>query len=144
MRLLLAAALALAVGLTAAKAFDAKDELEKFQGSWARAAATTNGKEATEAELKGVVLTLKGDEYTLKIGDQVRKGTFKVDPSKTPKQLDIIAAEGPNKGKTLPAIYELDGDTLRYCVAQPDKPRPTEFSAKADSGLSLYVYKRQK
>jgi uncharacterized protein (TIGR03067 family) len=130
----------LPLALAAALAADAKDELAKLEGSWNRASAVVNGKESDEP----AVLTLKGDEYTLKSGDQVRKGVFKLDPSKSPKQLDIVAGEGPNKGKSLLAIYELDGDTLRYCVAQPGKPRPTEFSSKADSGLSVYVYKRAK
>jgi hypothetical protein len=42
------------------------------------------------------------------------------------------------------AQVELSGDTLRSCVAGPDKERPTEFTGKAGSGLTLSVYRRVK
>jgi hypothetical protein len=44
--------------------------------------------------------------------------------------------DGGGKG-----IYELNGDTLKSCVASPGKERPTEFSAKAGSGHTLRVFK---
>ena len=101
-----------------------------------------NGKKLSADDLKGATLTFKGDHYTLKQGGQTRTGTIKIDPTKKPKQLDIISGEGPNKGKSLLGIYELDGDTLRYCVSPPGKTRPTEFSGKV--GQSLYVNKKEK
>ena len=42
------------------------------------------------------------------------------------------------------AAYELDGDTYRYCLAPPGKPRPTAFASPPGSGLSLGVSRRQK
>ncbi len=33
---------------------------------------------------------------------------------------------------------------LKVCFAEPDKPRPTEFASKADSGWTLAIHKKQK
>jgi uncharacterized protein (TIGR03067 family) len=119
-----------------------KGDLAPRQGTWKRVAAEVDGKETPAGELKGTTLTIEGDRYTLKQAGQVRTGTLKLDSTKSPKQIDIISAAGPNKGKSLAGIYELQGNTFRYCVAQPGKARPTEFSAKAGSGLGLFVNQR--
>ena len=42
------------------------------------------------------------------------------------------------------AIYELDGDTFRVCIAAVGKDRPSEFKAEADSQQTLIVYERVK
>jgi hypothetical protein len=47
-------------------------------------------------------------------------------------------------GKKVRGIYELDGDTLRFCVAPPDKDRPTEFTSRKGSGYTLRVFRRVK
>jgi uncharacterized protein (TIGR03067 family) len=125
-------------------AADGGKDLKQLQGTWVRASVERNGQAVSADELKDIRLTITGDKYTLDEGKDKRTGTFKLDESKTPKTLDIISDAGPNKGKTLKAIYKIEGDTFTYCVAGPDKDRPTEFSAKAGSGHTLLVNKRQK
>jgi len=127
-----------------ALAGEGKTDLDKLQGTWVRASVERDGKPAAAEELKNSRLTLKGDKYTLDDGKEKRTGTFKLDESKTPKTLDIISDAGPNKGKTLKAIYKIEDDTFTYCVAPPDKDRPTEFSGKEGSGHTLLVNKREK
>ncbi len=146
MRPVVATLIVLALGLvTAAQGPASSDkDLNKLQGSWKRAAAETDGKKVSAEELQKTTLTIKGDEYILKTGDQTRKGHIKLDATKKPKQIDIISDAGPNKGKKLLGIYELEGDTFRYCVAQPGKDRPTEFASRPGSGVGLYVNKREK
>jgi uncharacterized protein (TIGR03067 family) len=68
----------------------------------------------------------------------------KIDTSKKPKTMDIIGAEGPNKGKTFLAIYELNGDTLRVCYNLGGKERPAEFKTTKDSLVFLATYQRAK
>ncbi len=125
-------------------AADDKGDLDKLQGTWVRASIERDGKPSPADELKNSRLTLKGDKYTLDDGKEKRTGTFKLDATKTPKTLDIISDAGPNKGKTLKAIYKIEGDTFTYCVAPPDKDRPTEFSGKEGTGHTLLVNKREK
>jgi uncharacterized protein (TIGR03067 family) len=130
------------VGLAFAE--DSKKDLDKLQGTWVRASVERNGKPASADELKNTKLTLKDDKYTLDDSKEKRTGTFKLDATKTPKTLDIVADTGPNKGKTLKGIYKIEDDTFTYCVGGPDKDRPTEFTGKEGSGYTLLVNKRDK
>ena len=87
---------------------------------------------------------IKDDNYTVTVGTKVDKGTVKLNPKALPKALDITGTDGPNKGKTILAIYELDSDTLRVCYDLSGKSRPKEFKTKADTQLFLVTYKREK
>jgi uncharacterized protein (TIGR03067 family) len=137
----LSAALLLAAGGVAG---NAPKDLKLLQGTWHRVVVEIDGKKPSAEVMAKDKLTITGDHYTLHMGEQARKGTFKLDPGKTPKQLDIVSAEGPNKGKVLVAIYKVEGDTFTYCVALPGNRRPAEFSGAEGSGQALYVNKRAK
>ena len=58
--------------------------------------------------------------------------------------MTITGTEGPNQGKTFPAIYELKGDTLRICYDLSGAKRPTEFKSIAGTRLYLVTYNRKK
>jgi uncharacterized protein (TIGR03067 family) len=76
-------------------------------------------------------------------GEKVLNFTFRIDPAKNPKEIDLTSASDvPGaKGLTLPGIYKLDGDTLTVCRASgPEVKRPKEF--KAGEGVHLSVLKR--
>jgi len=70
------------------------------------------------------------------------KGTISLDAGKSPKEVDTKFSEGPIAGKTSLGIYELDGDTLKSCVAEPGDPRPKTFASRRGTRLMLVVYKR--
>src|SRR5581483_11296159 len=142
MRRITLVAIVLSIGFAFAE--KGKTDLDKLQGTWMRASVERDGKPASADELKNPRLTIKGDKYTLDGGKEKRTGTFKLDDTKSPKTLDIIADSGPNKGKTLKGIYKFEDDTFIYCVAPPDKDRPTEFSGKEASGHTLLINKREK
>ena len=102
------------------------DEWNKLTGTWKVDAATFNGNDAT-ATFKTAVLTIEEGKYKLAFAG-TDAGTLKIDPAKKPKAMTIMGTEGPNKGKTIPAIYEIDGDTLKICYALGGaKEAPTEF-----------------
>jgi uncharacterized protein (TIGR03067 family) len=71
-------------------------------------------------------------------------GTQKIDPSKSPKTIDVTMIEGPDKGKVMLGIYEIDEDTLRACFDPQGKKRPTEFKSAAGSMNFVNVHKRVK
>jgi len=79
---------------------------------------------------------VKGDKYTVTVGKAVDRGNVKLNPSAKPQTLDITGTEGPNKGRTILAIYERDGDTLRVCYDLSGKNRPTEFKTKEGTTCS--------
>jgi len=147
MRKLLTALAALAaVGLLAAADAkdDAKKELDKFTGTWKAVSATRDGKEMSKEEVEKVKLVVKGDSYTLTVGDETIEGTHKLDPSKSPKTIDALRTKGPDKDKPLLGIYELTDDTYKACFAPVGKDRPTEFTSKAGSGNRLFTFKKEK
>ena len=86
----------------------------------------------------------KDGKYTLTVGKKTDQGTVKLKPSAKPKEMDITGTDGPNKGKTILAIYERDGDTLRICYDLGGKKRPGEFKTREGTQLFLVTYKRAK
>ena len=123
-------------------AWSADDKDDKIEGTWLPSEAELAGKKYPDEIRKTIKLEVKGDEYTVTVGTQPDRGTCKRNPSAKPKALDITGTEGPNKGKTILAIYERDGDTLRVCYDLSGKSRPTEFSTKEGTKLFLVTYKR--
>ena len=128
---------------TIAQADDAKDR-EVVQGEWLPTTAELAGVPFPDQILKTIKLIVKGDKYTTTVGKQVDQGTIKLKPDAKPKEMDIVGVEGPNKGKTIQAIYERDGDTLRICYDLSGKGRPSEFKTKEGTQFFLVVYKREK
>lgn len=136
-------AVALVVSCSAAAwAADAKDDA--LDGVWVPATAELAGEQFPDDVRQSIRLEIKGDQYTVTIGKAVDRGTCKRDPSANPKTLDIMGGEGPNKGKTILAIYERNGDTLRVCYDLKGKNRPAEFKTTEGSQLFLVEYKLQK
>ena len=115
-----------------------------LDGTWLPTAAELGGKMFPDEVRKSIRLVIAGDKYKVTIGDKVDEGTVKRDPEAEPKQLDITGTDGPNKGRTILAIYELTGDTLRVCYDLGGKNRPTEFKTTEGSPLFLVTYQREK
>jgi uncharacterized protein (TIGR03067 family) len=141
-----ALALALCAGAVADVKDDAAKETKAAAGTWEVSSMTIDGKEVPLPKEGRPRLTIHEDgSYTVKTGDKVEeKGLGKVTPGKTPTVVDITASEGPNKGKTMQAIFEVKGDEMRVCWSEPGKERPTDFTAKEGSGRTLTIYKRVK
>jgi uncharacterized protein (TIGR03067 family) len=135
-------ALVLAFSL-AADGGDAKDG-DNLQGTWLPSTAELGGKMFPDEVRKSIKLVVKDTQYTVTVGKEADQGTVKLNPSAKPKEMDITGTDGPNKGKTFLAIYELDGDTLRVCYDLSGKGRPTEFKTKEGTQLFLVTYKREK
>jgi uncharacterized protein (TIGR03067 family) len=120
-------------------------ELKLLEGAWDQISVVEEGKKIETP--KGVRLrtTIRGGAYTVEGGDKIyAKGTLKLDPDKKPKALDVITTDGVVKGMVFLAIYELKGDELRMCVAQPGQDRPTEFSAGPGSERVVQTFRRAK
>jgi uncharacterized protein (TIGR03067 family) len=131
---------------------DAKEEavmkdLGALKGTWTVVSADRDGKKLSDEQVKGVRFTIgENGKALVKKGEQVLfEGTIKIDPTKTPRTEDATqTSEGENKGKTTLSIYEIEGDALKICSAEPGKDRPAEFSSKPGSGRFLRVFKREK
>src|SRR5262249_24170983 len=124
-----------------------KKELEKLQGTWTTATIDYNGK-PHEQLARQLRFVFKGDVATVEGSDEVRKEyaklTFKLDPSTTPKLLDMTVAAGVQKDAVLEGIYELKEDELKICARVFGQGRPTEFASPEGASIVLLVLKRDK
>jgi uncharacterized protein (TIGR03067 family) len=138
--------LAVALLLAADDADDqVKKELARFEGAWKWVSIEMEKMKLEADALEHPRLKLMGDKFTVtEENNGTFGGTFKVDPSKKPKTIDVTFTDGPEKGKTSLGIYELEGDTYKVCVDPEGKSRPTEFAVKPGSGYVLQILKREK
>jgi uncharacterized protein (TIGR03067 family) len=122
----------------------AKKELKKLEGTWVMVAGEEKGEALPEKTVKSAKLSITGDKHTVKVGEDTIIGTHKVDPTKSPKQIDTMDTEGPFKGKKTLGIYKVEKGQFTVCFAPPDKDRPKEFTTKSGTGTILHTWKRQK
>ena len=122
-----------------------KKEGAALQGEWAMVSGTANGMPIPEQMVKNMKRVCKGGEVTVTMGEQIfMKAKVKLDPSAKPKTVDFEVTDGPNKGKKLLGIYEVEGDTFKSCFAAPDAERPKDFTSKEGDMLTSTVWKRVK
>jgi uncharacterized protein (TIGR03067 family) len=141
--------LAVIAGLLLVAADDAADAVKKemanLQGEWSMVSGEIDAQALPEDSVKVAKRSAKGDETTVTIGGTVfMKAKYTIDPAKKPKTIDYTMTDGPTKGKTQLGIYELDGDTVKFCFSSPGQDRPTDFTTKEGSGRTLSVWKRDK
>ena len=129
---------------SAALAAEPDEELKKFQGKWVIAAANLAGKDHIDL-FAGMKLTVTGADYAIDFTDNSDKGTIKLDPGKTPKQIDLSTRkDGPFKGRNLPGIYEFKNDTVVLCLNSEKQKRPTKFEAPEKTPIMLLTFRREK
>ncbi len=138
--------LSLVLGLftSSIMADDVEKDIKKLEGTWSFDSVEAAGNKMPAEQFKTMSVTMEGTKYSVKLNDMVvEAATQKIDPSKSPKTMDVTVTEGPNKGKVYLAIYEISGDTLKVCFDPEGKKRPTEF--KGDVGSqTVVVHKRVK
>jgi len=84
---------------------DAKDDAKAMDGTWLASAAELGDEKFPDEVRKTIKLVIDDGKYTVTAGKNPNRGTVKVDPSKKPKEMDIVGTEGPNKGKTFLVTY---------------------------------------
>jgi uncharacterized protein (TIGR03067 family) len=124
-----------------------KKELEKFQGEWVPVLAEINGTAVPYEGLKVVKVTVKGDQVTMKEGDQTAQATITLDPTEKPRRIDSTSKYSKGKEIKTTGIYEFDGGKLKVCYTLAGGQRPKEFSTKGGTEgnpVFLIVYQRAK
>jgi len=119
-----------------------------LDGTWKPASLEISGEQVPIEGPQAEVLTvISGNRVEMKLGNRiVGQGTITVDNNQQPKTIDMTVQQmiGKNSGRTESTIgiYEVTGDTLRLCLGDADKPRPTEFRTDKSSARKLSTYRR--
>jgi uncharacterized protein (TIGR03067 family) len=137
--------LALVLGLLAGPvaAGPAEDEdLRLLQGNWKVVSAELGGDLCPGNDLADLRLTIRDRTWTVELHGSRDRGTLTVDVSQRPRAMNLVGTEGPTRGKTLLAVYDLSGDMLRVCYALDGKERPAGFESKRGTQLIVVTYQR--
>jgi uncharacterized protein (TIGR03067 family) len=119
------------------------EQNRRLSGTWSCVSATVDGKPLPEDTVKLLRLTLAGNKYQTRKGDDVLfDSSYTVDPSTNPKRINILGTEGALAGKEALGSYLLKGDTLRICYILTGETRPTAFESPIGSGAYLLLWKR--
>jgi uncharacterized protein (TIGR03067 family) len=139
----LSSGLLLITVLTVIAADPAEDQ--KLHGTWVPIQAELGGRPMPEAVLKKITLKLNDGKYAVSVAGEPDKGNYTLDSATKPKSMVVSGTEGPNTGKSFPAIYEfIDSDTLRICYDLSGKQRPAGFKTMPGTSLYLVTYQRKK
>jgi len=130
---------------------DSKDEALKkdrklYEGKWRVVSLEINGnKGGDEDSRKITIVNGPDDTWVLRLEDRIlAKGTHTLDPTKRPKEIDVLPSEGELPLEVHPGIYEIEADTRKLCLAPNGKPRPTAFESTAGSEHVLITFQREK
>ena len=127
-------------------------EMKRLEGKREIVALESQGEKIEGKDLESLKAngwTFKGSKVTFADGSvgQPVESTYKVDPAKDPKEIDITAGDGPMKGKTMAGIYRIEDGRLTLCLRSPEaksKERPRRFATEPRSGLILMTLDRPK
>ena len=122
-----------------------KKDMADLDGVWLMVSGARDGQVLPDQFVKRAKRYGKPGETIITLGgDLYMHAKFTIDASKKPKTIDYDVIAGPNKGMSQLGIYELVGDTVKFCLSSPGNARPSDFSAKEGSGWTLSVWKRKK
>ena len=105
------------------------NDLDKMQGTWNLVSAMEDGKPLPEDEVKQTTIVVKGNTFHfpgLAEDATARAGTFELDATKNPKEMDTTSTEK----EVMLGIYELEENTYKVCFAPVGNPRPTRLQLR--------------
>jgi uncharacterized protein (TIGR03067 family) len=116
----------------------------KLDGTWVPVSANVSGQQLAVAQLRVAQFIIQSETYRIvdRCAQVVDCGELRIDEAAVPCALDIIGLEGPNAGKRMRAIIELDGDRLCICYDLEQQQRPRTMRAAEDQLLLSITYAR--
>ena len=114
---------------------------QAIRGAWTFVKVLDQGEEQPVPEGMSVVIT--ADMLTVRRQGQDAMGQkYTIDPSRKPKEMDLIAEIDPGRPIRQLAIYELQDDTLKIAQAAAGKPRPKDFESRKGDFGGVWILKR--
>lgn len=117
------------------------EEMTQLEGTWRAVAVELGGKKMDRQELADYRLVFSGTECSIVSGKRVIKCTFRIDPSNTPKSIDVTRTTDK---VTWPGIYELMDATLKVFLDTTGGKRPTAFKTRDGTQQVIRTYERVK
>jgi uncharacterized protein (TIGR03067 family) len=114
------------------------DDQEKIQGTWSLVSGDRDGKPFPDEMIQHVRLIFAGNRLTTEHTDRKMGATFKLDPAKSPREIDLDMEGNVGKG-----IYLLDQDSLKIIHGQVGSDRPKDL-AEGGHGLTVLVLERNR
>jgi RNA polymerase sigma factor (sigma-70 family) len=127
-----------------------KDDQEAIQGTWQWIdwyVGNPQGADQPSPASESVTWVIKADKISVLNGSKkkVSSVSYKLDPTKNPKEIDLILLDVPEdfKGKLECCTYTLEGDILRICSSsEREGVRPTEVATNKQGTTTLRRFKR--
>lgn len=127
-------------------AWEKLTDKEMLQGSWKMISCERGG--APLGSLENCSLKFDGNKVMFNMQGIEMNGLARMDYGSTPKIFDLqLTAPGQpqDKGPIAKGIYELNGDTLKWCNAAPGGDvRPADFSTTKENNQMVAVFERVK
>lgn len=118
-------------------------DLADLQGSWEQVALEVDGvsNPPDVHSAPGALTTFVGNQFAVRAvdGTLLLAGSFILDASTSPKSITWIDSMGEDTGKSLPAIYRLEGDNFAFVAGDEGAPRPSLFTTALGQTMRTFV-----
>ena len=134
-----------------------ENDLPRLEGTWEVVKATDDGQPVPQEKVKGSRFVFRKDVLTIigVHGEEAGRGHIQPGSPPQPGAIDLVSDSGTGlknsdkslfdelRGQTVIGIYELSGDDLKICVAEPREwARPTLFRTDLGPGHLMFALKR--
>ena len=111
--------------------------LRRLEGNWVPVHLVRDGTAMPGQWLAFGSRTSVGNEVTVVFGGQVMvHAKIRIDERETPAAVDYLNLDGPQAGTVSRGIMGWVGDEVRFLMAGPGQPRPTDFSVPLVTGIA--------
>jgi uncharacterized protein (TIGR03067 family) len=146
--MLVVAAGLLAVAVRADETKEVAGDKKHVQGEWQVVSSEVEGEKAPAEFLKQCKVVVKDDTIAFVVGDEKHEHKFKLDPTTSPKSIDMEGLDGADKGKTMFGIYTVEKGVIKLCLpiraGNKATERPKEFKTKEGDRLSVFTLEPSK
>lgn len=121
-------------------------EYAQLEGVWRFALVEAEGVKQPEMpfETNKLIFISAERRYIVVQGRKITHAVFQLDPTTTPKRIDATVTDSQGKSRTYFGIYELEGDTYKFCGSfRPNRERPAKLVSEPGSGTVFEVFNRE-
>ncbi len=116
-------------------------EMKKLEGTWVMTHMSRKGFKVPLPVEVVIVFGTDGSVVQREKGQPEKKSTYRVDPSKSPREIDFLDADGK---LDMLGIYERDGDTFRFGASDDGDSTKNRLDKFDAANAYLWYLKRQK